>query len=109
MAELRLLCCSQRVLLQDAEYEQAAKLAMALLRHLHAWGPVAEPPAPGTPPGRLLQLPDPLSTAQAVLALLSSLTKRHSIALLVGRCRARLCLPPHTADQQPRPVHRCAA
>ena len=59
MAELRLLCCSQRVLLQDAEYEQAAKLAMALLRHLHAWGPVAKPPAPGTPTGRLLQLPDP--------------------------------------------------
>ena len=109
MTELCLLRCSQKVLLRDAEYERAAKLAMALLRHLHAWGPVAEPPAASTPPGRLLQLPDPLSTAQAVLALLSSLTKRHSIALLVGLCSARLCPPPHTVDQPSRPVHPCAA
>lgn len=96
MAELCMLCCSQRVLLQDSQYERAAKLAMALLRHLHAWGPVHEPLAAATATGSLLQLPDPLSTAQAVLALLSSLTKRHSIALLVGHCCAPLPPLPHT-------------
>lgn len=68
----------------DAEFERAARAAMALLRHLHAWGAAHEELPEGTAAGRLLQLPDPLSSSQAVLALLSSLTKRHSIALKVS-------------------------
>ena len=68
----------------DQDSERAAKVAMTLLRHLHAWGPVHEPPPDSTDTGRRLQLPDPFSTTQAVLAVLSSLTKRHSIALKVN-------------------------
>lgn len=69
--------------MSDQDSERAAKVAMTLLRHLHAWGPVHEPPPDSTDTGRRLQLPDPFSTTQAVLAVLSSLTKRHSIALKV--------------------------
>ena len=67
----------------DQEFERAVRVAMTLLRHLHAWGPAHEVPPDSTDAGRRLQLPDPYSTTQAVLALLSSLTKRHSIALKV--------------------------
>ena len=70
----------------DQEFERAVRVAMTLLRHLHAWGPAHEPPPDGADAGRRLQLPDPCSTTQAVLALLSSLTKRHSIALKVTPC-----------------------
>lgn len=54
-------------------------MAMALLRHLHAWGAAYAPPerAPA------VAQPDPASTAQAVLQLLTRLTVRHSIALKV--------------------------
>ena len=77
----------------DQDYERAVRAAMALLRHLHAWGPVHEPVLGSPDAGRRLQLPDPFSTTQAVLALLSSLTKRHSIALKVIFC-SELCSQP---------------
>ena len=78
--------CSREEMMTDQEFERAVRVAMTLLRHLHAWGPVHEPLPGSTDAGRRLQLPDPYSTTQAVLALLSSLTKRHSIALKVTPC-----------------------
>ena len=79
-------CCSREEMMSDQEYERAVRVAMTLLRHLHAWGPVHEPAPGSADAGHRLQLPDPYSTTQAVLALLSSLTKRHSIALKVTIC-----------------------
>ncbi len=58
---------------------------MALLRHLHAWGAVYHEPKETPTEAAALQLPDPPSSAQGVLLLLSCLTKRHSIALKVTR------------------------
>ena len=75
--------CRREELITAEECEQAAQSAMALLRHLHAWGAVYEALPEGTSTAERLQMPDPLSTTQAVLQLLSSLTKRHSIALKV--------------------------
>lgn len=56
---------------------------MALLRHLHAWGAVYEEPTQPLTEAAALQQPNPPSSAQGVLLLLSCLTKRHSIALKV--------------------------
>ena len=85
--------CRREELIPAEECERAAQTAMALLRHLHAWGAVYEAPPEGTSAGECLQMPDPLSTTQAVLQLLSSLTKRHSIALKVKKmdCRTSAC------------------
>ena len=83
----------------DQEFERAVRAAMVLLRHLHAWGPVHEPTSGSVDAGRRLQLPDPFSTTQAVLALLSSLTKRHSIALKVTPCLGLCSQPWHLDDQ----------
>ena len=77
------LPCRREELIPAEECERAAQTAMALLRHLHAWGAVYEATPEGTSAGERLQMPDPLNTTQAVLQLLSSLTKRHSIALKV--------------------------
>jgi hypothetical protein len=69
---------------------------MALLRHIHAWGPSFAPlPSPSSLSSEeeqraALQKPDAASSAQAVLLLLSRLTKRHSIALKVGYPRLYL-------------------
>ena len=85
---------------------------MALLRHLHAWGALYEAPPEGRGAGERLQMPDPLSTTQAVLQLLSSLTKRHSIALKVKNwTAAHLNVPSHvfhstSADQRVTLTHR---
>ncbi len=59
------------------------KVAMALLRHLHAWGANYQEPAVPLTEKDVLQQPEPSSSAQGVLLLLSCLTKRHSIALKV--------------------------
>ncbi len=64
------------------------RVAMALLRHLHVWAPAWRPPAlpddADAAAAAQLQQPDAPSSAQAVLLLLSRLTKRHAIALKVG-------------------------
>lgn len=72
--------------LSEEEQDRAVRLGMALLRHLHAWAPAWKPPAEGAEPSQAdpLQEPDPPSSAQAVLLLLSRLTKRHPMALKVG-------------------------
>ena len=65
--------------------ERAAGVALALLRHLHAWGAAeARPPAEAAP-GADAAAHAPASTAHAVLQLLTRLTKRHSIALKARR------------------------
>lgn len=75
------------------------KIAMALLRHLHAWGTTYQEPAMPSTEQSALQQPDPPSSAQSVLLLLSCLTKRHSVALKVRtcsellRCRCSPALP----------------
>ena len=68
-----------------AEQERAVTVAMALLRHLHGWGSSWVPPVPEKAllPGQELAHSDPAASTQAVLQLLSRLTKRHAIALKV--------------------------
>lgn len=82
--------CRHGGALSDEDHERAAKVAMALLRHIHAWGPTYKPLSAEeySALGERAQLaalkrPDAASTAQAVLLLLSRLTKRHNIALKV--------------------------
>jgi hypothetical protein len=64
-------------------------VALALLRHLHAWGATWAAPEAGGDAAAA----DPASAAQAVLQLLTRLTKRHSIAL---KARAASPAPPWT-------------
>jgi hypothetical protein len=61
--------------------ERAAAAALALLRHLHAWGATWSAPEAGGDAAAAAAAADPASAAQAVLQLLTRLTKRHSIAL----------------------------
>ncbi|CAL8470976.1 g10518 [Coccomyxa elongata] len=70
-------------ILSEQDEDRAMKVAMALLRHLHAWGANYQEPAQPLTEKDVLQQPEPSSSAQGVLLLLSCLTKRHSIALKV--------------------------
>ncbi|BDA45426.1 probable E3 ubiquitin-protein ligase HUWE1 [Coccomyxa sp. Obi] len=70
-------------ILPEEDEDRAMKVAMALLRHLHAWGANYQEPAQPLSEKDVLQQPEPSSSAQGVLLLLSCLTKRHSIALKV--------------------------
>ena len=65
--------------LSDELQERATDVALALLRHLHVWGAAHASPEPAPAAAQ----PDPASTAQAVLQLLTRLTMRHRIALKV--------------------------
>ncbi|KAK9821448.1 hypothetical protein WJX81_000342 [Elliptochloris bilobata] len=69
--------------LSDEMQERVVEVALALLRHLHAWDAAWVAPSGPAAPAH----PEPASTAQAVLQLLTRLTKRHSIALKVLAAR----------------------
>lgn len=75
--------CRHEGILSEEDEDRAMKVAMALLRHLHAWGANYQEPALPLTEKDVLQQPEPSSSAQGVLLLLSCLTKRHSIALKV--------------------------
>lgn len=87
---LRCCACRHGGVLSEEEQERAVRVAMALLRHLHVWAPSWQPAAPpddaAEAAAAALQQPDAPSSAQAVLLLLSRLTKRHALALKVGAC-----------------------